>query len=230
MVLYARCRLSRGIDPPALAARPFASPQRLLVQLFFVACAVFGGGILILQLVLGLVGLGHAGMNDVHHATPLSARGIDGHAHADDALHLRSARAIAAGLTFLGLGGLLGVELGLGPVLSSVIGVALGGVAHVGTAMALRAMSKFEQDRTLVLDRAIGQTGTVYLAVPADASGMGKVHVSVQDRLIECPAISRHEAIPTGSSVLVVDVDEERPGTLVVVHTPPLLESPDAVV
>jgi hypothetical protein len=200
------------------------------VQLFFVACAVFGGGILILQLLLGLVGLGHAGVADVHHAASLHVRGVDGHGPTEDTLHLRGARAIAAGLTFLGLGGLLGVELGLGSGLSLGIGVVLGAVAHLGTAVALRAMSKFEQDRTLVLERAVGQTATVYLAVPAEASGLGKVHVSVQDRLIECPAISRHEAIPTGSSVLVIDVDEERPGTLVVVHTPPLLESPDAVV
>jgi hypothetical protein len=200
------------------------------VQLFFLACAVFGGGILILQLVLGVLGLDHAGAHEVDHGGSISARGLDDHAGTADALHLGSARAIAAGLTFLGLGGLFGLELGVGAVLSVAIGIAFGGVAHVGTAMALKAMSKFEQDRTLVLDRAIGQTGTVYLAVPAESHGMGKVHVSVQDRLIECPAISRHEAIPTGSSVLVIDVDDERPGTLVVVPNPPLLENPDAVV
>ena len=226
MVLYAGRR--RLILPPP-SARILAS-SALPVQLFFVACAVFGGGILLVQLVFGLLGLDHAGTHGLHHGPPISARGLDSHAGAGESLHLRSVRAIAAGLTFLGLGGLLGVEMAVGTVLSLVIAVALGGAAQVATAMALKAMSKFEQDRTLVLDRAIGQTGTVYLAVPGEARGLGKVHVSVQDRLIECPAISRHEAIPTGSSVLVIDVDEERPGTLVVVHTPPLLESPDAVV
>ena len=214
-------------NPPS--ARSSRKPPDLAVQLFFVACAVFGGGILIVQLLLGLVGLDHANAHVMDHGHA-PGRGLDAHGGTGDTLHLRSARAIAAGLTFFGLGGLLGIELGVGVLLSVIIAIVLGGVAHVGTAMALKAMSKFEQDRTLVLDHAIGQTGTVYLAVPADARGLGKVHVAVQDRLIECPAISRHEAIPTGSSVLVVDVDEERPGTLVVIHSPPLLESPDAVV
>jgi len=47
--------------------------------------------------------------------------------------------------------------------------------------------------------------------------------------LIEAPAITRYEAIPTGAAVLVVDVDEDRPGTLVVVANPPLLEDSNAV-
>jgi hypothetical protein len=191
------------------------------VLTFYVACAVFGGGILLAQLILGGAGLTHGEHSTDHHS-------FDGHGHAAESMHLRSARALAAGLTFLGLGGLLGLQLGLGPVLSLPIGIALGGVAQFGTAAALRAMGRFEQDRTLVLDRAVGQSATVYLTVPAERSGVGKVHVSVQERLIECPAITRHEAIPTGSPVLVVDIDEERPGTLVVIANPPLLEDSNA--
>lgn len=190
---------------------------------FYVACAVFGGGILLAQLVLGVSGFEHGHVHD--HAEHAS---FDGHPRIADGLNLRSARALAAGLTFFGLGGLLGVQLGLGPILSLPIGVVLGGIAHVGTGYALRAMSRLEQDRTLVLDRAVGQPGVVYLTVPADRSGFGKVHLSVQERLIEVPAITRHEAIPTGSPILVVDVDEDHPGTLVVIHNPPLLENSDA--
>jgi Na+-transporting methylmalonyl-CoA/oxaloacetate decarboxylase beta subunit len=199
------------------------------VQAFYVVCAVFGGGILLVQLGLALAGFSHGGVGDAH-ADHLDHQGIDTHAHASEGMHLRSARALAAGLTFFGLGGLLGLQLGLGPILSAPIALILGAAAQFGTAAALRTMSRFEQDRTVQLDRAIGQPAIVYLAVPAAGTGLGKVHVSVQERLIECPAVSRHEAIPTGSSVLVVDVDDERPGTLVVVPSPPLLEASNAVV
>jgi len=192
------------------------------VQAFYIVCAVFGGGILVAQLVLGVAGIDHVNASGEHDS-------FDGHGHVAEGMHLRSARALAAGLTFFGLGGLLGLQLGLGAVFSLPVGVLLGAVAHRGTAAALRAMGRFEQDRTLMLDRAVGQSATVYLTVPAARSGLGKVHVSVQERLIECAAITRHEAIPTGSPVLVVDIDEEHPGTLVVVPNPPLLEDPNAV-
>lgn len=194
------------------------------MQIFYVVCSVFGGGILVAQLVMGFAGIEHAHVPDA-----VDPHGLDGHGHASEGMHLRSARALAAGLTFFGLGGLLGAQLGLGAILSLPVGVVLGMVAQVGTAKALQLMTRFEQDRTLILDRAIGQSGIVYLTVPADRSGLGKVHVTVQERLVECPAITRHEAIPTGQPVLVVDVDEEYPGTLVVVSNSPLLEDSHAL-
>lgn len=191
------------------------------MHIFYIVCAVFGGGILVAQLVMGFAGIdGHVADAD-HHS-------LDGHGHASEGMHLRSARALAAGLTFFGLGGLLGVQLGFGALLAFPIGALLGLVAQLGTAKALQLMTRFEQDRTLVLDRAIGQSGVVYLTVPAERSGLGKVHVTVQERLIECPALTRHEAIPTGRSVLVVDVDEEHPGALVVISNSQLLEEANA--
>jgi hypothetical protein len=69
----------------------------------------------------------------------------------------------------------------------------------------------------------------VYLTIPAERSGIGKVHVTVQERLIECPAITTHAAIPTGTPVLVIDVDDERTGTLIVVQHVPLTENLNAV-
>jgi hypothetical protein len=192
------------------------------VQTFYVVCAIFGGGILLAQLFLGVAGFDGFGQHDGHHS-------FDGHGHLTEGMHLRSARAIAAGVTFFGLGGLLGVQLGLGPLLSLPVAVLIGAIAQTGTAKVLRNLTRFDQDRTLILDRAVGQSGKVYLTVPAGGTGLGKVHVSVQERLIEVPAITRHEAIPTGAAVLVVDVDEDRPGTLVVVANPPLLEDHNAV-
>lgn len=191
------------------------------MHIFYIVCAVFGGGILVAQLVMGFAGIdGHVA--DADHSS------LEAHGHASEGMHLRSARALAAGLTFFGFGGLLGVQLGLGALLAFPIGVLLGLVAQVGTAKALQLMTRFEQDRTLVLDRAIGQSGVVYLTVPAERSGLGKVHVTVQERLIECPALTRHEALPTGRSVLVVDIDEEHPGALVVISNSPLLEEANA--
>ena len=185
-----------------------------IMNAFFTACAVLGGGILVVQLVLGLIGLDHGLAHDMHLD--------DGHGHASEGMNLKSARALAAGLAFFGLGGLVVMQWGLGSLLAVLGGAALGGIALVGTAKVLRSFARLEHDGTLQIDRAIGQSGTVYLAIPEHRTGMGKVHVTVQDRIVECAAVTPDAGLPTGSPVLVVDV--EGTDTLVVVRNSPLLE------
>jgi membrane protein implicated in regulation of membrane protease activity len=189
---------------------------------FFIACAVLGGGVVVAQLVLGSFGGGDhdgAGHDVGGHDHHIGSHDHDSgaHGHASAGLNLLSIRAFASGFMMFGLGGLLGLELSLG-LLSLVIALAMGLVAHVSTAYIMRAMLGFDQDRTLKLEHAIGGPGVVYLTIPAELSGEGKVHVKVQERLIECPAVTPNSAIPTGTAVMVVDVDWKRPGTLVVVN------------
>ena len=161
---------------------------------------------LVLQLALAGAGADHD-----HHL-----------GHGAEGLNLASARALAAGLTFFGLGGLLGLSMGLWSIFALLIGVVLGGSAMFATAAVVRSLGRLEHDGTLVLSRAIGQSGVVYLSIPGERAGLGKVHVNVQDRLVECAAVTPDRALPTGAAVLVVDIEE--PDTLVVVPNPVLLE------
>jgi hypothetical protein len=185
------------------------------VTAFFLTCAILGGGVLVLQLVLSLFGIEHGAHHDVHldHAT-------------SEGLSLRSVRALAAGLTFFGIGGLAGMQTPLGAFLGFPLGIVAGAGALYGTAAMMRSFMRLEHDGTLSLFQAVGQTGSVYLGIPAQRSGLGKVHVSVQDRLVECAAVTPEDAIPTGAPILVVDV--ERDDTLVVVRNPQLLEDTNA--
>ena len=203
--------IGRNVWRPAGPAAILTAPPIPAVTTLFLACTLLGGGILALQLVLGLLGLDHGADHELH----------DG-AHASAGLDLLSVRSVAAGVAFFGLAGLAGLRLGLGAVGGVVAGVAAGVAAMVGTAAVLRSFRGMERDATLVLDRAIGQTGTVYLSIPGRREGTGKVHVTVQDRLVECAAVTPDVALPTGAPVLVVDV--ERSDVLVVVRNPQLLE------
>lgn len=69
-----------------------------------------------------------------------------------------------------------------------------------------------EQRGNLDPRRAIGQGGTVYLAIPVN--GHGQVQVEVQGRLATLGARAPEQALPTGADVVVTAVD--RDGTLVV--------------
>ncbi len=186
---------------------------------FFLTCALLGGAVLTLQLVLGIVGFGHD--HDLPHETSHELHGE----HADG-LNLLSIRALSAGVAFFGLAGLAGLRLGLGwfAALAAVVG---GVSAAVATAAVVRAMLRLESDGTLALEGAVGTTGTVYLSIPGSRAGAGKVHVTVQNRLVECRAVTSEEAIDTGAPVLVVDV--EGSDTVVVVRNPLSAEVSHAV-
>lgn len=174
----------------------------------FLWCAVVGGAVLLIQLIAGLVGLEHGADHDAPH----------GHG-ASDGLDILSIRSVAAGFAFFGLAGLAARPLGI--VVATLAGVAAGVAATLGVAALVRMFGRFEHDGTLSLGAAVGVTGTVYLSIPGHRSGTGKVHVTVQNRLIECSAVTSEDTVPTGASVLVIDVQNN--DTLVVVRTPILL-------
>lgn len=170
---------------------------------FYLVFAVAGGVLLALQLLMGLLGASHElhlpGLGDVDHDL-----GHDADLGAGDALNLFSFRALTAGGLFFGLVGLLLLEWGLG-VLSLIGAAAAGFAAAYGVAMALRAMDRLESDGAERLEQAVGQSGVVYLSIPAERSGAGKVHITLAGRLVECRAQAA-AALPSGASVLVVDV------------------------
>ena len=166
---------------------------------FFLTCALLGGGLLVLQIVLsalGIIGELH-GAHDVHHS----------HGAPHEGLHLFSFRALSAGLAFLGVGGLLGLATPLGILAAIPLALAFGGAAMVAVATATRAMLKLEDDGTVQIEGAIGLSGDVYLSIPPARRGVGKVHVVLQNRLVELQAVTTHgHELPTGARVLVIDV------------------------
>jgi membrane protein implicated in regulation of membrane protease activity len=183
------------------------------VSTLFWICALVGGGFILLQAVLGLLGLGD-------HALGESLDdGHGGEVHAGDALNLLSVRAIAAGLCFFGLTGLAAGEWGLGSALGLPVAVAAGLAAVLAVALAMRAMRRMETDGVLRPEGAVGHTATVYLRIPGGPGAPGKVHLVLQGRTVEMLAVSR-DPLPTGAPVVVVDVVS--PDTLEVAPQPQL--------
>ena len=185
--------------------------QLTQMDTLFLVCALLGGGTLLLQLVLGIFGIVDHHVDFSHHDHPAAA-GLD----------LFSVRSLAAGLAFFGVGGMFGAWLGLGAWVGIPVGLVTGGAAMLGTAAALRAMARLESDGSVLTEEAIGEAGTVYLAIPAD--GAGKVHLVLRGRLVELDAVSRSGAIATGSPVMVTDVIE---GDTLVVSPTNLLPEED---
>jgi hypothetical protein len=188
---------------------------------FFVTCAALGGAVLLIQLVLGFFGMGEEhGLE--HHDAHFGKEGFS------EGLNLLSVRALSAGVAFFGVGGLIGQATGLGLFLSLPAALIFGTTAAVGTAAAMRAMLRLEDDGTVQIHGAIGTSGTVYLTIPGERKGVGKVHLTLQNRLVELQAVTSQRPLPTGSRVLVIDV--VGPDTVDVVPDPIALEVPNAAV
>lgn len=94
--------------------------------------------------------------------------------------------------------------------LSLIIGFILGAGAMFGVAKVIQASAKLAQNGNIVAKNYLGETGTVYLIIPADGNGHGKVNISHGERYVEFDAITEEETdIPSGASVRVVDIRSE---------------------
>jgi hypothetical protein len=68
-------------------------------------------------------------------------------------------------------------------------------------------ISKLYQSGTMVIEHAVGQTGEVYLRIPPNREGHGKVQVQIQGNLREMDAITDDEKeLPTGSIAQVLEI------------------------
>lgn len=185
---------------------------------FFLVCAVFGGGALLLQLVLGLFGLdgghdvGHAGIGHGDAPSALPHDGSSPSTHVDPAragLNLFSVRALTAGLAFFGLGGLAALHAGWPAILALLAAVVPGLAAMILVAYVMRSFLKLESDGSLQLMNAIGCEATVYIPIPGGASAPGRVMLTLQNRTVELDAVTRGDPLPTGIAVTVIDVRDD---------------------
>ena len=162
----------------------------------YLGSAVLGGAILTLQSVLLLFGGG-------------DADGEVDHGDASDGFGFLSIRTVASFLTFFGLMGLYGVSSGWGT------GATAGAATLAGLAMMLFVAWLFSLQRNLAQEGtvdpslAVGLPAKVYLRVPGQRAGRGKVTVALQGRTVEFAAVTAGADLPTGSEVRIVrQIDE----------------------
>ena len=122
-------------------------------------------------------------------------------------------------ITFLcvfGWAGIVTYTLTKIPVLAVIIGLVLGFAAMYGVAKIMQLSKKLAQNGTLNVKNLLGATGSVYLVIPADGKGRGKVNVTSGERLVEFDAITDGtEALPDGTPIRVIDI---RSGNVLVVE------------
>lgn len=73
----------------------------------------------------------------------------------------------------------------------------------------LTIFQKLAEDNSFNIKDAIDKSGSVYLSIPGNLSGKGKVMISVKGTTHELDAVTNEERIETGSIIVVTDVTEQ---------------------
>jgi hypothetical protein len=173
---------------------------------FYLVCAIVGGTVMICQALLNLLGLGdHHGLGE-HEVHTGDHHDVTHEQESSWFLSVLTFRAVVAALTFFGLAGLAAQARELEPGLGLGVALATGAGALVLVGTLMRSLHKLRADGTVRIDRAVGKSGTVYLTVPAQKAGLGKVTLNLQNRTVEYQAVTPECELATGTKVRVVSV------------------------
>lgn len=165
----------------------------------YLAFALFGSLVLLIQLALAMLGLG--GDHD-----------IDGDGHVEFGEHsdtgfgdfrLFSLRSIVAFITFFGWGGVIAWNYGLRGISCLLIAIGCGLVMMFLTASLVYFLLKMQHSGNIEPGDIIGSFGTVYLRIPGGRSEIGKVTAEVKGTSQEIIAVADEE-IPRGCSVKII--------------------------
>jgi hypothetical protein len=176
------------------------------METLFLVCAGVGGTLLLLQFLAGALGFSGDHADAGHH--DFGSHGAGDHDHGDGNwfLGLLTFRSICAAVAFFGLGGLTASYYDL-PDSARIAAAALSGFAALYlVATLMKMLYRLKADGAVRINHAVGRTGTVYLRVPANKTGPGKVTLNLQNRTVELEAFTAAAELPTGTPVRVVAV------------------------
>jgi hypothetical protein len=184
----------------------------LIEKQIFYAIGLFSLAVLLLQILLTLVGVGH------HDAD------FSGHGDHDSGIGLLTVRTVTAFFVGFGWTGAIMLNRGYSMTAAIAAGAATGVVFLLATAFLIRNLLRLQSGGGNVdYNNAIGLVGTVYTTVPAAEAGGGQIELMIQGRLMMAEAYTKAARnLPPSSKAKVVALIGQT--TLLV---EPLTNSPD---
>jgi membrane protein implicated in regulation of membrane protease activity len=192
-----------------------------MLDWIFLLAAVIGGTVLVCQFALTLLGLGDHGGDISHmgggaHVGDFSGHHIgDSHVGGDashpDSTHLFGVitfRTVVAAAAFFGATGKAALGANYAPSTAFILAAIVGLFAMYGMYQLMRLITGLDSSGNERIDNAVGSKATVYIRVPATRGGVGKVQLSMQNRIVEYQAVTDDaEPLRTGEIVQVVAVE-----------------------
>lgn len=172
------------------------------METVYLYCAAIGGGLLILQVILMLVGGGDADF-DGDVSPDIDVVDAAGAADASHVLVQLSLKTVVAFITFFGLSGMAAIDAEFTSTTTLLTSIGAGAAAFFIVGYLMSLMMSLQSSGNVDLSQAVGSSAKVYLRIPAKHSGSGKVTVAVGGRLLTKKAITLGDQIPTGTEVVI---------------------------
>lgn len=162
------------------------------METIFLGCAVVGTAILVIQFALAAIGL--------------EGEDIESAPDASWFFSVLSLKSLVAAVAFFGLGGMAANSFGLPTYVAVLSGLIAAAFAMVLVTWLMHLLYDLRSDGTVHIENTLGLPAEVYLSIPGQGTGFGKVLISVQERTMEYKALTDGDALDTGTPVVVVDI------------------------
>jgi hypothetical protein len=186
----------------------------LIERQIFYAIGLFSLAVLLLQILLTLVGVGHHGDVD-----------LSGHGDHDSGIGLLTVRTVTAFFVGFGWTGAIMLNHGYSIAVAIVAGTATGAAFLLTTWFLIRNLLRLQSSGgNIDYNNAIGFVGTVYTTIPAAEAGGGQLEMTIQGRLMMAEAYTKAtwDLKPNSKAKVIALIGRS---TLLV---EPLMSSPDA--
>lgn len=152
----------------------------LIEKQIFYAIGIFSLAVLLLQILLTLVGVGH------HDAD------FSGHGGHESGMGLLTVRTVTAFFVGFGWAGVIMLNKGYSMIVAIGTGAATGVAFLLATAFLIRNLLRLQSSGGNVdYNNAIGLVGTVYVTIPGAEVGGGQVELNIQGRLMMVAAYTK---------------------------------------
>jgi len=120
-----------------------------------------------------------------------------------------SIRNIITFFTIFGWAGITFYNAGTGKITTVIASIFLALVVTIIISMLFFSILRLTESGNVNLEDAVGNIGEVYVPIPANQSGIGKVHVTFNGVFREIDAVTPGEALPTGTKVLIIKFKDD---------------------
>jgi len=174
-------------------------------QLFW-GTAIISTILFVLQTALAFLGIDGGADFDGDFDIDTDGDSADGSFSLGHDFKLFSVRSIIAFFTFFSWGGILVLSAGRSIFLAILIGAVFGLIALFFVAWVLYKVANMTEVGTEDLSLAIGQTGEVYIPIPRERTGKGRIQIIISQGIKELEAITDDTRISTGEKIIVLDI------------------------
>ena len=95
---------------------------------------------------------------------------------------------------------------GATPLTTILSAIAAGVAAMYAVFGIMKLLYGMRSEGTVRMRRAVGAEGNVYVPIPGQRAGTGKIQLNLQNRTMEYLAVTAGDPLPTGARIVVVDL------------------------